>query len=209
MDDGEDMRALLNEALEDIIFKFVKIGESELKLADDLKDALRQTREALASNFDPKDPEFITLKEALERLFKQKKLSEVTQEEMTQNIGILTEIYAKIRELNRKNNLIRDKYQGDAKFVRIHKRLFEHGDLTQTERIIHSALVKVKTDADEKVWQATDMLNNDAYFSKLMMGNIINRFESEKLPLNVEVSKYINNLVVQEYLNEFNGVTPW
>ena len=209
MDDGADMRGLLNEALEDIIFQFVKIGESELKLADDLKDSLRQTREELSSNFDPKDPEYITLKDELERLFKQKKLSEVTQEEMKQNIGYLNEIYAKIRELNRTNNLTRDKYNGDVKFARIHKRIWQRGDLTKNERIINEVLTGVKADADQKVWQATDMLNNDAYFARLMQGNIITRFTEQKLPLNPATSKYINGLVVQEYLNEFNGVTPW
>lgn len=41
-------------------------------LADQLKDTLRRTREALANNFDQQDPQFITLKEELERLFKKK-----------------------------------------------------------------------------------------------------------------------------------------
>ncbi len=209
IDDGADMRELLNEALEDVIFQFVKIGESELKLADDLKDALRQTREELGGNFDPKDPEYISLKDELERLFKQKKLSEVSQEEMLQNIGSLNAIYEKIRELNRKNKLLRDKYQGDVKFVRIQKRLTERGGLSASERILHEALIQVKTDADEKVWQATDMLNNDAYFARLMQGNIITRFTEQKLPLNPDITKYINHLVVQEYINEFNGKTPW
>jgi type I restriction enzyme R subunit len=209
MDEGADMRGLLNEALEDIIFQFVKIGESELKLADDLKNSLRKTREELSNNFDPKDPEYTTLKDELERLFKQKKLSEVTQEEMKQNIGYLNEIYAKIRELNRKNNLLRDKYNGDSKFVRVHKRLLERGGLTQTERNLHSALFSVKSDVDEKVWQNTQMLDNEEFFNKLMMSNVISSFTSEHIPLNPEITRYINGLVVREYINEFNGVTPW
>ncbi len=209
MDEGADMRGLLNEALEDIIFQFVKIGESELKLADDLKNSLRKTREELSNNFDPKDPEYITLKDELERLFKQKKLSEVTQEEMKQNIGCLNEIYAKIRELNRKNNLLRDKYKGDSKFVRVHKRLLERGGLTQTERNLHSALFSVKSDVDEKVWQNSQMLDNEEFFNKLMLSNVISSFNSEHIPLNPEITRYINGLVVREYINEFNGVTPW
>lgn len=52
----EEMGNLLNIALEDVVFNFKKIGKSELVLADDLKDLLRKTREALAGNFDTKDP---------------------------------------------------------------------------------------------------------------------------------------------------------
>ena len=129
--------------------------------------------------------------------------------DVIQNIGYLNEIYAKIRELNRKNNLLRDKYNGDSKFVRVHKRLLERGGLTQTERNLHSALISVKSDVDEKVWQNTQMLDNEEFFNKLMMSNVISSFTSEHIPLNPEITRYINGLVVREYINEFNGVTPW
>jgi type I restriction enzyme, R subunit len=112
LESGADMTNLLNQALEDVIFSFVKIGEEELILADKLKNTLRRTREALASNFDKADTHFISLKEELERLFKQKKLSEVTQAEMIENISSLNKIYEQILELNRQNNLLRTKYAG-------------------------------------------------------------------------------------------------
>ena len=100
---------------------------------------------------DKLDPKFITLKEELERLFKKKKLNEVTQEEMTANIGALNAIHDKVKELNRQNNQLRAKYRGDAKYTRIHKRLQERGSFTQTERKLFEALVGVKAKADEQV----------------------------------------------------------
>lgn len=210
LENSDDTSGLLNLALEDIIFSFVKIGENELKLADELKDTLRQTRETLASNFDQRDPEFITLKEELKRLFKNKNLSEVTQEEMSKNITSLNKIYEKIKELNRKNNLLKDKYDGDTKYVRIHKRLRERSDISATEMKINIALMGVKADADTKVWQNTAVLDNEDYFEKEMSKNIIVRFKNEQqINLNADVTKYINGLVVREYVNEFNGVTPW
>ncbi|EGY59429.1 type I restriction endonuclease, partial [Neisseria sp. GT4A_CT1] len=111
-----DAAHLLNEALEDIYFQFVKIGEAELKLADDLKDIMRKVREGLAGNFDQDDPEYISLREELERIFKKKNLTEVGQEEMQANIATLQIVYAKIKELNRQNDLLRHKYGGDAKY---------------------------------------------------------------------------------------------
>ncbi|WP_273956231.1 hypothetical protein, partial [Escherichia coli] len=79
---------------------------------------LRRTREALAANFDQQDPQFVSLKDELERLFKKKKLSEVTQQEMVANIGTLNKIHGRIKELNRQNNLLRQKYRGDVKYAR-------------------------------------------------------------------------------------------
>ena len=148
---------------------FTKIREEELVLADKLKNTLRQTREALADNFDQQDPKFITLKEELERLFKKKNLSEVTQEEMTANIGALNDIHDQVKELNRQNNQLRAKYQGDAKYTRIHKRLLERGALTQTERNLFEALSGVKQQADEQVLQNTQLLDNESYFERMMM----------------------------------------
>ncbi|MCW9014479.1 MAG: type I restriction endonuclease subunit R, partial [Gammaproteobacteria bacterium] len=211
IEQGADNTNLLNVALEDVIFKFTKISEEELVLADKLKNTLRQTREALASNFDQHDPKFVTLKEELERLFKKKNLSEVTQDEMNQNIDALNKIHDKVKELNRKNNQLRQKYHGDAKYTRIHKRLQEHDGLSESERKIFEALVGIKNNADEQVMQNAQLLDNESYFERMMMPHVIDHFmKQQNIKLNPEASKYINKLVVAEYLNEFNtGSHTW
>ena len=215
LESGEDTTNLLNRALEDVIFKFVKIGEEELVLADKLKNTLRQTREALASNFDQQDPQFISLKEELERLFKKKNLSEVTQDEMVANIDALNKIHDRVKELNRENNLLRQKYLGDAKYTRIHKRLQERqqsqSDISESERKIFEALAGVKQDADEQVLNNSQVLDNESYFERQMMPLVIGRFMKEQqIKLNADASRYINHLVVAEYLKEFNtGSQAW
>jgi len=206
VEDGADTTNLLNVALEDVVFMFKKVGQEELILADKLKDTLRKTREALLNNFDKKDPRFISLKEELERLFKKKQLSEVSQEEMNANIETLNKIYDKIKELNRQNRLLQAKYEGDPKYARIHKRLVERGDISQSEIKIYEALKGVKLDADREVLQNHAMLENENYFEKLMQKNIISRFVKEqKIKLNANSAKYINGLVVNEYMEEFIG----
>lgn len=198
---------LLNVALEDVLFMFTKIKEEELIIADQLKNTLRITREALAGNFDKKDPEFISLKEELERLFKNKKLNEISQEEMKANIESLRKIHEKIKELNRQNNLLRDKYKKDEKYARIHKRLMERGTITQKEIQLFEALEGIKNEADETVLQNTRILSNESYFEQLMIKLVINKFVRENnIKLDAESSKYINSLVVKEYMNDFNGV---
>ena len=73
----EATQNLLNTALEDVIFQFIKVGEEELKLADEFKEILRKTRESLLENIDPLDAEFVNLREELERIFKKRNLNEL------------------------------------------------------------------------------------------------------------------------------------
>ena len=219
IESSTDTGNLLNVALEDVLFMFTKVKEEELVLADELKNTLRQTREALVDNFDQLDPKFITLKEELERIFKKKKLNEVSQEEMTANIGALGTIYDKVKELNRQNNLLRAKYRGDVKYTRIHKRLRERGTMTQTERSLFDALSKVKQQADEQVLQNTQLLDNESYFGRMMMPIVIGEFHAQqKIALTPDAARTINQLVVTEYMNEFTagsrtgtrtGAHPW
>ena len=202
---------LLNEALENVIFLFKKVSEEEMKLADELKDQLRKTREAMAGNFDKKDPEFITLYEELKRLFKKTNLDEVTQEEMKSNMLALRQIHDKITELNRKNNLLAEKYRSDKKYARMHKRLLEKGTLNKRESAIHSALMNVKERTDEKVVLNESVLNNDGYFEGLVRQIVMEEFKKIKLGentdrLDLDTARYINANVVKEYINEFNGV---
>jgi type I restriction enzyme R subunit len=204
LESSSDTANLLNVALEEVLFMFTKIKEEELVLADKLKNTLRKTREALVDNFDQQDPKFLTLKEELERLFKKKNLNEITQEEMTANIGALNAIHDKVKELNRQNNQLRAKYQGDAKYTRIHKRLWARGTLTQTERSLFDALIGVKQQADEQVLQNTQLLTNESYFERMMMPLVIGEFGTrQKIKLNPDTSRTINQLVVAEYMNEF------
>jgi type I restriction enzyme R subunit len=202
---------LLNEALENVIFLFKKVSEEEMKLADELKDQLRKTREAMAGNFDKKDPEFISLYEELKRLFKKTNLDEVTQEEMKSNMLALRQIHDKITELNRKNNLLAEKYRSDKKYARLHKRLMEKGTLDKRESAIHSALMQVKERTDEKVVLNESVLNNDGYFEGLVRQIVMEEFKKIKLGentirLDLDTARYINANVVKEYINEFNGV---
>lgn len=204
VENSDASASLLNSALEDVVFMFSKIGEEELVLADELKNTLRKTREALASNYDQKDPEFVSLREELERLFKKKKLSEVDQETMNANIGSLNKIHERIKELNRQNEQLRAKYGNDRKYVRVHKRLLEHGEISESERRIYEALAGIKAKADTVVLENSQVIRNESFFEQTMMPSVIEEFRSkQKIKINPDVSRFINGLVTREYLEEF------
>jgi len=200
-----DTTNLLNAALENAVFLFRKISEEELRLADELKDALRKTREAFLNNFDQQDAQFVNLYDELKRLFQKGNLDEVTQEEMKKNIGALEKIQQKILELNRKNALLRAKYESDAKYARVHKRIMERGDVTQREVDLQEALLEVKQAIDEKALQNSRLLESEGFFTQMMQQSVMQAF-SKIAKLNAETARFINSLLVREYINEFQGV---
>jgi type I restriction enzyme R subunit len=203
-----DTSNLLNIALEDVIFAFVKVKEEEMVLADQLKNILQKTREMLGGNFDQKAPEFISLKEELERLFKKKNLNEVTKDEMENNIKELEKIYAKAKELERKNQLLRAKYDNDEKYARLHKRLMEKDPLTDSESKLFEALQGLKKEVDAQIIQNSKMLENESFVERMMMRLVIDQFKNkQKIPLDANKTKRINGMIVKEYMNEFYGRT--
>lgn len=208
LQNGVDTTNLLNTALEDIVFMFRKVSEEELILADELKEMLRKTRETMLANFDPQDPLFVSLREELERMFKKKNLDEITQDQMRENIGGLQQIYDRITELNRKNALLKAKYENDAKYARIHKNLMQR-DPNQRERVLYETLIDIKHEGDERILRSSKLLNNEAFFSREMIKLVIEGFNIHQIKLDAPTAQYINDCIVREYVNEYKGISIW
>jgi type I restriction enzyme R subunit len=205
LQNNADSTNLLNIALENILFMFRKISEEEMVIADQLKDMLRKTREALGGNFDQNDPEFVTLYEELKRLFNKKNLDEISQQEMVHNIGSLQQIFDKVTELNRKNNLLKAKYEYDAKYACLHKRIMERGNISKKESELGETLLDIKKQTDNKVLINNKILDNESYFNKMVIQMVVNSFSNNKIELDPDSARYINNCLVKEYMNEYNG----
>ena len=207
LENNVDISELLNVAMEDIIFNFAKIGEAELKIADDLRNTLAKTREAISNNFDKKDPEWLSLTEELERIFAQRNIYEVSQEEMKYNMDLIEDIYLRATELNRKNNLLLAKYDNDKKYARVHKRIVQkYSNYTPKEEMkICEALQEIKTKADENILNREAAVDNEGFFRKTMNYIVYNTFINKEIKVDTHTSETINNLIVDEYLKEYNG----
>jgi type I restriction enzyme R subunit len=202
----EATTSIINTALEDIVFEFIKVSESELVLADQFKDMLRKTRESLRDNFDQHDPAFVSLREELERIFKKKNLSEVSQQDLIENMPLLRKIHEKAKELNRENANLKSKYQQDEKFARVHKRLTENDGLTKKQVQLQAALINVKTKADEQIQNSQDIMANEAFFKRYMMQLVTQEFlREQRMKLDFKTTQNINQLIVSEYLSQFNN----
>ncbi|WP_344759184.1 type I restriction endonuclease subunit R [Luteimonas lutimaris] len=209
LENAHDTSGLLNQALEDVIFKFEKIGEAELKLADELKDILRRTRETLAGTHDPQDPKWVALKTELERLFKARKLSEVSQQEMQANIAALGDIEQRARALDNANANLAARYGGDAKLMRVHKRLLESRRLGDSQTRLHAALSGIKHALDDTVLGNRELLGNPAYFERSVMPIVMRNFQGSPPEPDADTRRLIQRLLVNEYLAESQGRLPF
>ncbi len=209
LESANDTSGLLNLALENVIFSFEKVGEAELKLADELKDLLRRTREALAGSQDPQDPEWITLRQELERLFKSRKLSEVSQQDILANMQALVPIERRAREKNQADRNTAARYGGDFKLMRVHKRLLESRRLGSNQVPLHSALSGIKRELDEALLGSHELLNNAAYFERSVMPIVVRNFRDHPPPPDADSRRLIQQLLVNEYLREAQGQLPF
>ena len=200
-----DITGVLNEALEDAIFMFRKIGEGPLDLAaNNFKDLLRKTREALSGNIDKDDAEYVLLKDAIENLLRGKNWEEADEAALSDGTRILTQIYGQICELNRKDSLLRAKYDGDEKFVRVHKELsrLKITGLSEGEAKVCAALSGVKRATDTRILHSDDIITNTAFFESTIQADIMRQFVNLGIKLNPALARTIMVLIAKEYTDE-------
>lgn len=201
IDISEEAKALLNIALEDISFTFLKTGEEELEIGNKLRDQIRLVREALVRNFDEKDPNFISLYDELRRILSKRNIQESSSSDIDADIKILEEVLAKARDLNLSNHRLALKYHGDEKYARLHKMLRNVAS-TLTDIQIFDLLSAVQKDLLELVFTNNNILNNKDYFEAEIRRSLSIIFD-----INSEYEQYliIDDLmlyIANEYLSE-------
>ena len=202
----EDMSLVLNIALDEIDFSFKKISENEMIIADKFRDSLELTRKAMQRNLDPKDPEYVSLLEELQRLLSKKHIEELNAEEMTENISILN----KIRKLADKKNLVDqmlvEKYDNDPKFMRTHKRLKESPPSVASEAKLYRILINLKHNIDNQVISNKRLLNNEPYFINDIYRLVKQELDRNEVQYTIAQIKFIGSCISNEYINERDWV---
>jgi len=201
---AEDMSAILNLALDEIDFQFKKISESELVIADKFRDSLERTRREMQRNLDPKDPEYITLLEELQRLLNKKHIEELTAEEMTANIDELDRIRKAAEQRNLVDQMLTEKYENDPKFMRTHKRLKEIPPPLASDLVLHKVLLSLKHKIDGRVLANARLLNNEPYFMQDMFPLIKQELNASGVTFTASQIKYIGTCISNEYFSERN-----
>ncbi|MDR2580113.1 MAG: DEAD/DEAH box helicase family protein [Fibromonadaceae bacterium] len=203
-------KELLNVAIENVVFSFTKIGEEELKmLANELQELAHKTRAELGHNWNQKDPEWVSLYEDFRNLLDKHKINEnnFTKENAEFISRELLQIFNRIKELNRKNSVLQDKFSGDKKYARIFKHIEKSGEISKNISL-YEIMKSAKISIDEKIFLNENMLGNEGYFTNLVSKDILESFEDSKYKKTFDASaiKNLANLTAGEYFAEYRSI---
>ena len=218
-----ELKALINDAMSEITFSFKSISTEELKLISggvELQEKWKRTISSFTENIDKEDPEYLTLQEAFMKKFKEKGFVIDTLDEFYKKTKELDEIIKKLEEIKRKNKTLMNKYRGDKKFVRVHKRISEENRkrrkeskkpiISEYDEDILEILNRIKDSVDTKVYDRNDILKKDMYFSKTVMTEVSQRLNEMIKNLNEEKPKtdkvdrdFIKDRIVKEYMSQY------
>ncbi len=219
MFNGEDeTRMLVNEAMQDITFNFSKIGEEELKMIDggsELKDKWQKTVREFTANIDQDDPEYITLREAFMQRFKEHGFTPDSIAMFNEHSKALDDILKKLAELQKRNSVLLRKYNGDAKFARVHKRIREENSerkaskgktiISEYDEEIMEVLSFIKADVDQKVYDRNDILKKDAFFERTVMQQITLGLDRLGFENDRSDRVFIQSRITKQYLDQYNA----
>lgn len=170
----------LNQLMENLEFEFVRQGTQELTVADKLKNAMHTACGSFSGNKDPKDPKFVNLMEELGKKLRRANMeeTELTTDEMTGLIGEFEELKRQADEINRRNDMLANKYDGDEKYMRIHKEMMTDSDpVTDSDRQLFGILSTAKKTIDGMVGKNAATLDQPAVFKRSIGPKIINAFK--------------------------------
>ncbi len=212
---------LVNEAMQDIEFTFSKIGEEELKLISggrELQDKWRDTIRAFMDNVDPDDPEFITLREAFMQRFKEHGFVIDSIAKFNEETAVLDSIIDRLKTIQKTNKALLNKYNGDAKFARVHKRIREINSerkeksrkpiFTFSDYEISIILNMIKEDVDQRVYDKNDILKKDVYFEQTVLqivANMLSHFPQISDEATIEDYNFVKNGIARQYLNQYKA----
>lgn len=217
----DETKQLINEAMMDITFNFSKIGQEELKIISggvELKEKWEHTIKSFTQNIDQDDPEYVTLREAFMARFKEHGFVVKSIAEFEEHSRALDEVLKKLTELQKRNTVLMRKYNGDAKFARVHKRIREENAKRKVEKRkpmistydepIMEVLLSIKRDIDQKVYDRNDILKKDAYFEKTVMTLIKSGMDKLNLPSDREARQFIQKRIAGQYLIQYHEIYP-
>ena len=216
---SDETKTLINEAMMDIEFTFSKIGQEEIRLISggmELKDKWQRTISSFTQNFDQDDPEFMSLRDAFMERFKEHGFVIDSIAKFNEETQALDEIIVRLQELQKRNNVLLRKYNGDEKFVRVHKRIREANKQREEkgqkpmfsflDDEIASILNIIKKDVDAKVYDRNDILKKDAYFNRTVM-TLVNGclYQFPQIKPEMDDYKFIQTRISQQYINQYNA----
>jgi type I restriction enzyme R subunit len=211
IDHTADVSGIINAVLDELEFLFKKGMSEELRIiVNDLRERAERVQREFESNFDHTEEKYVVLAEEFRKYFKLHGFSPKNTQEAKEAVDYMESVMKKIREINRRNNMLKKKYEGDERFVRIHKRIEEenekreHPVISKSEYEIAEGLMNMKRSIDKRLFLNENVLDNEEHFRKDVLALVGTTLLDLSVKAPLEDRRFINRLITDEYLNQYN-----
>lgn len=206
-----DVSGIINIALSELDFEFKKGVPEEMRIVvNDIRERCDKVQAEFEANFDKGEDKYVILADQFREYFRKKGFVPQNTAEAKESIEYMDTVMAKIREINRRNNLLKKKYRGDERFVRIHKRIEEENAkrekpiISSGEYEIAENLSQMKSQIDNMIYLNSHIVDNEDAFKRDVLAIIGSKLVDMGIPATLSDRKFINNLITAEYFQQRN-----
>lgn len=164
-------RTLLNLAMSETSFSFVKIAEEELRLAaNDLEDLKRRVARGIQGQRDEKDPEWVSLCEEFQRIMKKHLIhgqEGFTMENIKETQKDYEELFKSVEDYHTRLRRLTMNFNGDEMAARSYKHVTNSTMVSEYPAVYH-IIKDSKVALDHKIGQNQGVLDNEDFFRKMI-----------------------------------------
>lgn len=169
--DDFSSRTLLNLAMSETSFSFVKIAEEELRLAaNDLEDLKRRVAGGIIKQRDEKDPEWVFLYEEFQRIMKKHLIygqEGYTMENIKEIQKEYEDLFRSVENHCTHMRRLTMNFGGDEMAARSYKHVTNSTMVSEYPAVYH-VIKDSKVVLDHKIGQNQGVLDNEDFFKKLI-----------------------------------------
>lgn len=169
--DDFSSRTLLNLAMSETSFSFVKIAEEELRLAaNDLEDLKRRVAGGIIKERDEKDPEWVSLYEEFRRIMKKHLIygqEGYTMENIKEIQKEYEDLFRSVENHRTHMRRLTMNFGGDEMAARSYKHVTNSTMVSEYPAVYH-VIKDSKVALDHKIGQNQGVLDNEDFFKKMI-----------------------------------------
>ena len=169
--DDFSSRTLLNLAMSETSFSFVKIAEEELRLAaNDLEDLKRRVAGGIIKQRDEKDPEWVFLYEEFQRIMKKHLIygqEGYTMENIKEIQKEYEDLFRSVENHCTHMRRLTMNFGGDEMAARSYKHVTNSTMVSEYPAVYH-VIKDSKVTLDHKIGQNQGVLDNEDFFKKMI-----------------------------------------
>lgn len=164
-------QTLLNLAMSETSFSFVKIAEEELRLAaNDLEDWRRRVAGKIKKQRDEKDPEWVSLYEEFQRIMQKHFIygqEGYTMENIKETQKDYEELFKSVEDYYTRMRRLTMNFNGDEMAARSYKHVTNSTVVSEFPAIYH-VIKGSKVKLDHRIGQNQGVLDNEEYLKRMI-----------------------------------------